>query len=442
MIGWTLNLIYAGLLAMLSPWLVARGIARRRRPVAWREKLFGQLPARENFDSPLVWFHAVSVGEVLLLKPLVEALRRRGDEMQIVVTTTTPTGHAVAIEKLPGCLVTWMPLDFTWSVRRALRRVRPDLVVLVELELWPNFIRSCRQAEIPLTLINGRLSDRSFRGYHRLRPLMTSLWKSFAALHVQTDDYARRFIGLGAEPEQVHVTGSIKFDGVQTDRDSPAISELRRSLGIAPHEQVFIAGSTIAPEEEMALASWIELQREFPDLRLIVVPRHRERFDEVAALIASHGLPLVRRSKSAGEESQTAGSPPVVLLDTLGELSTCWGLADFAFVGGSLTPRRGGQNMIEPAAFGAAVMFGPHTRNFRSVVESLLAAEAARVVRDGEELTRTLRELLNQPWQAARMGQNACRVVLAQQGATERTVDQLVSLLSVRTDDVPQRRAG
>jgi len=225
----------------------------------------------------------------------------------------------------------------------------------------------------------------------------------------------------------MHVTGSIKFDRVTTDRTNPRTEELRQFFGITPTERVFIAGSTQAPEENAAIDAYLASRKAHPNLRLIIVPRHKERFEEVARLIGSRGLPLLRRSDRSTAKIERGSDPPVLLLDTLGELAACWGLADVAFVGGSLG-NRGGQNMIEPAGYGAALLFGPNTQNFRDVVELLLADQAARVVRDAADLTKALGECLADPDGARKAGSRAQKRVLAQQGATARTVELLTGL--------------
>ncbi|MEO1998326.1 MAG: glycosyltransferase N-terminal domain-containing protein [Planctomycetaceae bacterium] len=337
----------------------------------------------------------------------------------------------MAKEKFPEHTVCYFPLDFTWAVKRALARIRPSAVVLVELELWPNFILAASRMGIPLVLANGRISERSFRGYRRIKPLMRSLLTRFHHLGAQNETYAARLVALGAVAESVTVTGSIKFDHIETDRQNSQTRTLRKAFGLRSDEPVFIAGSTQAPEEQYAIDAWQEATKTHPRLRLILVPRHKERFEEVASLVMRLGLPLVRRSDvSSGTSGDDSASQrtPVLLLDTLGELSACWGLADVAFVGGSLT-KRGGQNMIEPAAYGAAVLFGPNTWNFRNVVELLLDEAAASVVADADTLTRKVGELLDDPIKAQAQGQIAQRLVLAQQGATARTVDLVIDAL-------------
>jgi len=281
-----------------------------------------------------------------------------------------------------------------------------------------------------LALINGRVSAKSFRGYRRVQLLLRNLLQRFALLAAQNEEYADRLLSLGAPRDRLHVTGSIKFDGVQFDRNNSKTTELRDFFGILPNERVFIAGSTQAPEEEIALDTWQTLRQEFPDLRLILVPRHKERFEEVAQLVLARNLSLRRRSTAINgtTSSTTSGSlSDVLLLDTLGELGACWGLADIAFVGGSLT-QRGGQNMLEPSAFGAAVLFGPNTWNFRDIVEQLLSRHAAQVVRNGDEMTETVRALLKDPNSAHEFGQRAKSFLATQQGATGRTIRLLLNL--------------
>lgn len=431
MIGWALNLVYAGLLLVLSPLLAFRALWQGKYRQGWAEKLWGRGPTRTT-TGPAIWLHAVSVGEVLVLRTILPQLREAIPGCEFWISTTTHTGHAVAREKYPDCQVIYFPLDFTWAVKRALARVRPSLIVLVELELWPNFIREAATRSIPLVLINGRMSERSFRGYRRIRWLMRGLWTGFAKIAVQTEEYRRRLAELGAPEERLVVTGSTKFDGLETDRQNPRTREIREGFQLRADELVFIAGSTQAPEESYAIDTWLTLRPRHPQLRLVLVPRHQERFEEVTSLIQSRGLSVLRRSQiKAGTvpSSEVKESPAVLLLDTLGELGAAWGLADIAFVGGSLTPR-GGQNMIEPAAYAAAVLFGPNTSNFRQVVELLLTEQAALVVQTPEDLTRQVGGLLENHDQARELGETAQRLVLLQQGATARTVQLITDVCS------------
>lgn len=441
--GWLLNLAYGVAILALSPILLYRAMIQKKYRAGWDEKLFGRVRRRDS-SRAAIWLHAVSVGEVLQLQPLAEQLRTRYPDHELVISTTTATGHDVACRKFPEDRVIYYPLDFTWAVDGALDCIRPSAILLVELELWPNFLAAASKRGIPIMLVNGRISEHSFRGYRRIRPIVQAMLRRLRMIAVQNDAYAARLLTLGADRRQVHVTGSIKFDGLENDRQNVKTRELRHAFGLRPDELVFIAGSTQAPEEQYAIDSYLSLRAKHPNLRLILVPRHRERFDEVARLVEErYRLPLLRRSARRGEDGgwkiedrkaqpssilHPPSSPPVLLLDTLGELSACWGLADIAFVGGSLT-NRGGQNMMEPAAYGAAVLFGPNTRNFRDVVEMLLLHEAAIVVSDQAALTARVGELLDNAAQAAAMGGRARNYVLAQRGATVKTLELIKLIL-------------
>jgi 3-deoxy-D-manno-octulosonic-acid transferase len=436
-VSWLLNLVYLSLLAVLSPWLAYRRWRLGKRAGNRAERWLGKLPRRPRKNAPCVWFQAVSVGEVVQLRPVLEGLRAAHPDTEIYLTTTTTTGYEVARKLYPQLTVAYFPLDFSWAIDKAIQRIRPSLLVLVELELWPNLILRTARHDIPIVLMNGRISEKSFRGYRRLRPLMAALLRRLTWMAVQTDEYADRLRQLGAAADRIRVTGSIKFDRVESNRDNLATAELRRFFGIAEGDRVFIAGSTQSPEEELALDAYLKLRETHPELRLLLVPRHKERFEEVAALVEARGLSLLRRSR--GTPAPTAGlDRPVLMLDTLGELSACWGLAEIAFVGGSLT-NRGGQNMIEPSGFGAAVLFGPNTQNFRDVVSLLLSQEAARVVRDGADLTESVAQLLNNPEEARQLGRRAQQLVVAQQGATRRTIECLeLALASGMSADAPR----
>ena len=434
--GWLLNGLYLLLLLAVSPVLIFRRIAQGKYRGGWREKLTGRL-TRHHPEKLCIWFHAVSVGEVLQLQKVVEESEKRFPSSELFITVTTDTGYGVACEKYSRHTVAYFPLDFSWAVNRAFARIRPDLIVLVELELWPNFILTAKRRRIPLMLLNGRMGEKSFGGYSRVKPLMRRLLSCFDVLAVQNETYADRLRKLGASDNRVVVTGNIKFDRVESNRENLKTQELRTSFGLTASQRVFIAGSTQDPEETYALEAWQALRPEFPDLRLIIVPRHKERFDEVAAMIRQRGCSLIRRSqqKSAASSSNPnqpniqTEAPSVGLLDTLGELAACWGLADIAFVGGSLT-NRGGQNMIEPAGYGAAVLFGPNTWNFKDVTEALLSRQAARIVTGPDDLRKAVRNLLQHPDEARKTGEAASAFVATQQGATQKSVALIAQILA------------
>jgi 3-deoxy-D-manno-octulosonic-acid transferase len=441
--AYLLNLLYLLALFLASPWLVYNALTTGKYRIGMWRKFWGLTAVRAS-NRPCVWFHAVSVGEVLLLRQVIARFRARWPGWDCVLSTTTNTGFDVAVKSYPDLCVFYWPFDFTWAVRNALRRIRPSLVVLAELELWPNFV-ALAKPQAAIAVINGRLSPRSYRGYTRLKWLMRRVLSQVDLLAMQNEDYAERMRYLGAKAERVQVTGSVKYDGVITDRRNPKTEHLAEVVSSRPpipgsRKLTWLVGSTQAPEEEIALGIYRRALEQFPDLHLILVPRHKERFEEVAELLTQSGLPFHRRSQlTSSLLVPSSPCPPVLLLDTLGELSAAWGLADVAFVGGSLT-QRGGQNMIEPAAYGAAVTFGPHVWNFKDTVERLLACEGAIQINDAAELERITLELLGDPERRRKLGDAARAFVLSQQGATERTLELLGPLVEGRRLEL--RRAG
>ena len=431
------NILYLLALLAISPWLLYKALTTGKYRRGILKKFLGRVqhPALDELhrqNRPVVWFHGVSVGEIHLLRQVVGRFRQRRPECGCVISTTTDTGYDEACKIFPDLPVILWPLDFTWAVKRALAAVGPQLVVLAEGEIWPNFLLAAKRQGVKVAIINGRMSPRSCKRFGRIRWLVRRFFARLDLIAAQTTEYALNYRFLGGE--NVHVTGSVKYDGADGSRDNPRTENLRRLLGIEPGQPVWIAGSTQAPEEEIVVGIYRKLRIEFPSLRLIIVPRQKDRFEEVAQLLDRSGLSYLRRSRvgvppSGGFHEPPEGGTPTVLVDTIGELSALWGLADVAFVGGSLDGKRGGQNMIEPAAYGAAVLFGPHTWNFKETVSQLLKQQAALQVADAVELEKTVRRLLGDAALRGQLGAAAKRFVQSQQGATERTlalVDQLL----------------
>ncbi len=446
LLAWSLNLAYLALISVASPWILWSAFKHGKYREGFGEKFLGRVPRREG-ERPRAWLHAVSVGEVNLLATTIGELSARLPEWEIVISTTTKTGFDLACRKYPSRSVFYCPLDFSWAVAAAMRRLRPTLLVLAELELWPNLVAAANRRGVPVAIINGRLSDKSFRGYRRLRWLVARTLRRIDLIAAQNQETAERFKRLGARSESVHATGSLKFDGAQTDRANPRTAELRELAGLIGEEVVWLAGSTQAPEEEYALSIFKRLAPNHPKLRLIIVPRHAERFEDVADLIAASNIPWQRRSnlpiESVGNREHTErGAWRVLLVDAIGELGAWWGAAHVGFVGGSFGSR-GGQNMLEPAAYGVATCFGPNTWNFRDIVSQLLAAEGAVVVHDAAELESFVRRAIDEPSWARPLGQRARQLVYSQQGATKRTADLIHSLVApdAETAIVPRRAA-
>ncbi|MFL5340072.1 MAG: 3-deoxy-D-manno-octulosonic acid transferase [Gemmataceae bacterium] len=430
-----LDAVYLSLFAISLPLLIFR--RKYRRGLLSRFTDFVHLPfsgSRRRFVTKMrlrlplngssVWFHGVSVGEIHLLRGVVAAFRRRHPQFTCVISATTETGLAEAQKWFADCSVVRWPLDFSWGVARALDTVQPELVVLAESELWPNFLLAARRRDIPVVAINVRFSPRSLGRYQRFRALARRWLGLVSAFAVQTPEYADALRRLGVT--RLCVTGSVKYDGVQTDRGDPKTAALRELLNIGPDDLVWVAGSTQQPEEDIVRTIFQRLQPSVPNLRLILVPRQRERFEPVAQELQRAGVPFVRRSELVGPMT----GRDVVLVDTFGELGALWGVADVAFVGGSLDGYRGGQNMIEPAALGAAVVFGPHVWNFRDTVQRLLQANATIQIQDADELEAALRRLLADAAERRRLGTAARELVREQQGATERTLDVLEQFIA------------
>jgi 3-deoxy-D-manno-octulosonic-acid transferase len=415
-IFWDLCYFLAFLLSL--PVLVYRMITRGKYRAGLAQR-FGAVPPREG-DRPCLWVHGVSLGEVLAARTLVDGFRKRHPDWDVVLSTTTNTGFAAARKNYPDLTVFYYPIDFSFAVRRSLSRIRPALVALMELELWPNFITLAHGRNIPVVMVNVRLGSRSFRLQRTFRAIVRRVYARVSRLSVQTAEYASRLEGVGVSRAQMAVTGSLKYDTVP--REAPRADELRRALGIAPDEKVIVAGSTWAGEEEMLLDAFRRLKADFPKLRLAIVPRHPERFDTVAELIETRGFKVLRRSNAEG----MAPDPEAVILgDTMGELVSFYGLATLVFVGKSLVSPGGGQNVMEPAALGKLSIFGPRMENFEETKDLLLGGHAAAEVKTPDELYPVMQQYLKDPRAAEEMGRRAREVIDSARGATERNLNIL-----------------
>jgi 3-deoxy-D-manno-octulosonic-acid transferase len=412
--------LYTGLLAAAvvgyAPVAVARRLVRGV-PLNLRARLgYGALGAA---PGPRGWLHAVSVGEAIAATPLVEGLRRLYPDLPLVLSTVTATGARVVAERFGGVAAhRYFPLDFPGAVRRAIGAIDPAFFICMETELWPNVLRELARRGVPTMIANGRLSDRSFGRYRMLRPAMRRVLADVRVLAMRSDEDARRVIALGAAPERVVVTGNLKHDAPP---DPPGATDLwRRLLGLRDGQRVWVAGSTHKGEEEAVLAAHATGQSVQPDLALVLAPRHPERVEEVLALVLARGWRAVRRSTLPA--AARSARPPVIVLDTVGELAQVYGIADVVFVGGSLVPR-GGHNVLEPALRRKPVLMGPHTDNFREAASLLVDAGAAVVVTEAASLAAELKTLLADPEMAAKRGEAGGEAVAARHGAVAATLD-------------------
>jgi 3-deoxy-D-manno-octulosonic-acid transferase len=417
-----LDVAYLVAVLVALPWVAWRRLSGGRPVAAPWTRFTGAIAAPPPAAGrPRVWLHGVSVGEVQLLAALASELQSQaeaaGTPIDCVVSSSTTTGLEVAARRFGADRAFPCPLDFTWAVDRVLDRVAPDLLVLGELELWPNLLARTARRGIPVVVANARMSPRSAAGYARIRPFVRRMLAHAGLVVARSRADADRFAGLGAR--DVVVTGSMKFDGVRGNRTAPEVIRLRALAGIAADDVVFLAGSTQEPEERLAAEAFLALRAAHPRLRLVLVPRHVERAAEIGTALDGLGLRWQRRSRLEADGADPAAR--VLLVDTTGELAWWWGAATISFVGGSLDGKRGGQNMLEPAAYGAAVSFGPFTRNFKDEVARLLAADAAVVVHDGAALTTFVRRCLDDPAWAEALGARAAALVASQRGATTAT---------------------
>jgi 3-deoxy-D-manno-octulosonic-acid transferase len=415
-------LLAAAMLLTLPYWLLQR--MRHGKYGAGLGERLGRIPRRlvAQPARPTIWIHAVSVGEVLAISGLATELKKRFSQHRVVISTTTDTGQKLARTRFDEENVFYFPLDFAFAIRPYLRLLQPKLVVIAETEFWPNFLRLAHASGARIAVVNGRISDRSWRGYRRFRRLLTGVLQRVDLFLTQTAEDARRLVEIGAPPELVRATGNLKFD-VPAPAAPPIIASLRAAFQQAQTGPVIVCGSTVEGEEPLLLQAFINILASHPRAVMVLAPRHPERFGEVAELLNQLGIRFWRRSLWGGDPILGG----VLLIDTIGELAALYALADVACVGGSLVPR-GGHNIIEPALHGVPILVGNHTENFRDIVSLFQSRDAVRVVGPAE-LPLVLMDLISNPAERAELGRRAAETIRAQMGATQRTMQALETLL-------------
>jgi 3-deoxy-D-manno-octulosonic-acid transferase len=420
------NLALFAALLVASPWWLWRMATTHK----YREGLaarLGRVPARLaalRGQRPLIWIHAVSVGEVLSASRLVKSLDAALPNHCIVISTTTRTGQALARERFDPERVFYCPLDLPWAVRAYCRALQPSLLVLVETEFWPNMLTACFRRRIPVAVVNARISDRSWPRYRLLRHLWRPFLRRIGVVLAQSQLDAQRLRALGCQPQHISVAGNLKFD-IRAAQEAPATRILK---SLASGLRLVVAGSTLEGEESALLAAWPSLLAAHPQLVMVLAPRHPERFATVASLVSASGFPWLRRSSWNTQPESPLVPGQIVLLDTIGELASIYSLASVAFVGGSLVPA-GGHNLLEPAQFGVPIVAGPYDANFRAIAEALRTSHALRVV-SVDELAPALIALLGNPDESTAMGARAREVFHQQAGATDRCVAALRELVA------------
>jgi 3-deoxy-D-manno-octulosonic-acid transferase len=423
-----LDCLYLLIGVAMSPVVLYRAVRHKRYHSGWTQR-FGKI-TRKNTENKCIWLHAVSVGEVNATKTIVKELKERFGDYEIVISTTTDTGFARANTLFGSShTVTYFPFDFSPVMHRAFREIRPSICLLMELEVWPNLVRIAAQQNIPVVVVNGRITEKSFLGYKKIKPIAEKTFGKVSLILAQTEEYARRFIQIGAAEEKVIVTGSLKYDTAQIADKVEGADTLAAELGIK-NEKLWVAGGTGPGEENILLDAYQSLkqQNRFKDLRLAIVPRKPERFGEVAELIKQNGFKLIKYSQVKNQATGKSNIQSVILGDTMGDLRKFYSLATIIFVGRSLVPM-GGSDMVEAAALGKPVLFGPHTFNFKQTVDALLKDNGAIMVKDGQQLLETMEKCLSEPAFAKRIARNGRQVIKKNQGATKKTITEIEKLL-------------
>ncbi len=416
------------LAVVLSPWFAYQAI-RYRKYIGGLPQRMGYLPVSFNLDGDeSIWIHAVSVGEALTARALVADLKERYPDLKLFLATTTLTGQQIARTRLHGVdAVFFFPFDWPPFVQRTLRLVRPRLFIMMETEIWPNLLRACRKQGIKTALVNGRISSRSYPRYRLARPFFRRVLADVDRFCMQSEESARRIVDIGADPARVSVTGSLKFDSLE----SPAAvagrgaGRVLRYFRLPASRPVFMAASTVKGEEESVLAAYAAVRRAHPAALLILAPRKPERFAEAEALARAEGHRVVRRSELAVDAEPRAD---VVILDTIGELAHLFQVATVVFVGGSLVDH-GGHNILEPAVHGKPIAFGPYLQNFAEIAAAFLREQAAVQVSEGGALPAVVVRLMGDSVERARLGAAARALFEANRGAKPRTLEAIAAVL-------------
>ena len=416
-------------LVALSPYFLYQALRHKKYVGSLRQRL-GYLPVTLNLDNePSIWIHAVSVGEVLSTRPIIEELRKRYPSLRLFLSTTTRSGQQLArrsVTDVDG--IFYFPFDWPFTVRRTLAIIKPKLFVMVENEIWPTMLRECRKQAVKTIVINGRISARSFPRYRVIRPFFKRVLADIDRFCVQGEETAGRLVALGADRSRLTITGSLKFDSLElTPLPGRGPARVLRFFRMSPNRPVLIAGSTMRGEDEAVIRAFnrVRTTAAGANALLIIAARHPERFDDVERLCKAEGLATIRRSDLPIDSEPRCDA---VILDSIGELAHLYQIATAVFVGGSLIPA-GGHNILEPALYGKSIVFGPHMENFKEIAETFLANRAAIQVHNARELQTTVVALMGDPVRRARLGAAARALIDANRGAKDRTLEVIGGLL-------------
>lgn len=426
------DLIYLTASIISSPYLLFKILTSER----YRDGLYKRLGnvKKRSSDKPGIWIHGASVGEVITAKSIVEKIDREFPDCENFISTLTNTGFSVAKRIFTGKDVLYFPFDLSWIAKKVINKINPSYIILIELEIWPNFLIAAYKKNIPVIIVNGRISNKSYKAYRAISSISKSFYNSLAnernVYCARTELDAQRFCNLGIPKKQVFVTGTMKYDNIPTDIDENVKNELANLFHISAKDIVLIGGSTHEGEEEILLKIYKKLVPTYTNLKLIIAPRHIERTKDVARLIKSMGFAPLLRTEIKGQKFQWQnGKKIVILLNTVGELSKIYSLSNIVFIGKSLVPL-GGQNMLEPAGLGKPVIFGPHSFNFKEEAGLLLQNNAAKMVNTGEELLNAIEDFIKDPRKAEEMGLRARKAVNEKRGATEKNMEIIRGILN------------
>lgn len=424
MIYFLYNVILTCFLIVYIPTLFLQSLFRKRPARLLKERL-GGFPDLSG-QHP-VWVHAASVGEVLCCMPLLKKIRQEVPETAIVLTTMTSTGNETAKKLIPEAnWIFFSPLDHPLLIRRVLKRLKPRLFLIAETELWPNLLRLCGSKKIPVLLFNGRISEKSLRGYLLFKSFFKRCLESISFFLMQSEEDRNRIVQIGAPSQRTTVVGNIKFDQIHPDKNSEPATDLSTSFGLQGNETILIAGSTHQGEEEILIQVYKDLKKTYPHLILILAPRHLDRLEDVERLLSQEGLQWKRRSSFPQQDPKEAKE--VILLDTMGELMRIYRLGTIVFIGGSLVSI-GGHNPLEPLLFKKCVLFGPYMFNFLEISRRLIAEGGAVLVKDRETLFFQLKRLLSDEKARREIGENGYRFLQKHRGATERIFEKIQPFL-------------
>ena len=414
-----------------SPYLIFKIITSKRYRSGLNQR-FGIIKERLS-NKPGIWVHGASVGEVITAKSIIERIDEEFPEWETFISATTNTGFSVAEKTFLNKNIFYFPLDLSWITKKVILKKRPSFILLIELEIWPNFLISAFKKNIPVIIVNGRISNKSVKAYRTIsrisKDFRNSLTSELNVFCARTEFDAQRFRDLGIPGKQIFVTGTMKYDNIPTHIDKNISKELMKLFHIDDDDLILVGGSTHAGEEEILIRVFERLNKVYPNLKLILAPRHVERTREVSRLIEKTGfVPVLKTEAERSSYKWQNTKREIILIDTVGDLEKVYSISNFVFVGKSLVPS-GGQNMMEPAGMGNPVIFGPHTFNFKEEVDLLLENSAAKVVKTEEELFETVEFFIRNPDAAKEIGLKAQKVVNGKRGATERNIEILRDII-------------